>query len=309
MSENKKKAENMENMIKEMPEGTPEKKAWHISGFLGLLLFLILLVLSAWSFVAGVRQETGFLALAGTLLILAATVLLTCFTVVQPNTASVIIFFGKYAGVIRENGFYLTLPLRSAKKVSLRVRNFNSEKLKVNDAGGNPIEIAAVVVFKVVNAAKALLDVNNYEQFVAIQSETALRHVAAQYPYDDFDDLAGVSLRRNADEVSARLQVELQERLKVAGVQIIETRLTHLAYATEIASAMLQRQQAAAILAARQIIVDGAVGMAQMAIEKLETEAHLSIDEERKLNMINNLLVSIITDRASQPVINVGSMY
>ncbi len=298
-----------ENKIKDMPEGTLEKPAWKLSGFLGLLAFLALLLISVWLFILGVRHDAGFLALLGALLMLAVLALVTGLTVVQPNTAAVVTFFGKYAGVIRDNGFFLALPCKSAKKVSLRVRNFNSEKLKVNDAGGNPIEIAAVVVFKVVNAAKALLDVNNYEQFVAIQSETALRHVAAQYPYDDFDDLAGVSLRRNADEVSARLQVELQERLKVAGVQIIETRLTHLAYATEIASAMLQRQQAAAILAARQIIVDGAVGMAQMAIEKLETEANLIIDEERKLNMINNLMVSIITDRASQPVINVGSMY
>jgi len=299
----------IENKINDMVEGTAEKPAWRVSGFVGLLAFLLLLVFTVWCMIGGVRQESGLLVLLGTLLMLAALALMTGLTVVQPNTAAVITFFGKYAGVIRENGFFLAVPFKSAKKVSLRVRNFNSEKLKVNDAGGNPIEIAAVVVFKVVNAAKALLDVNNYEQFVAIQSETALRHVAAQYPYDDFDDLAGVSLRRNADEVSARLQVELQERLKIAGVQVIETRLTHLAYATEIASAMLQRQQAAAILAARQIIVDGAVGMAQMAITKLEEDANLNLDDERKLHMINNLMVSIVADRSSQPVINVGSMY
>ena len=202
----------------------------------------------------------------------------------------------------------MVTPFSSAKKVSLRVRNFNSEKLKVNDTNGNPIEIAAVVVFRVIDSAKAILDVNNYEQFVEIQSETSLRHVAAQYPYDDFDD-GHFSLRSNSDEVSKELLTELQERLKIAGVEIMEARLTHLAYATEIASAMLQRQQATAILAARQIIVDGAVGMAQMALAKLEKDGDLELDEERKVNMINNILVSIITDRSSQPVINVGSMY
>jgi len=298
-----------ETKIKTLAEGTAEKPAWKISGFLGLLGALLLLVLTVWCLIGGVRQGSALLVLLGVLLLLAAFMPLTGLTTVQPNTAVVITFFGKYVGVIRHNGFFLAVPFKSGKKISLRVRNFNSEKLKVNDAGGNPIEIAAVVVFKVVNSAKALLDVNNYEQFVAIQSETALRHVAAQYPYDDFDDLAGVSLRRNADEVSARLQVELQERLKIAGVEVLETRLTHLAYATEIASAMLQRQQAAAILAARQIIVDGAVGMAQMAITKLEEESDLRLDDERKLHMINNLMVSIITDRSSQPIINVGSMY
>ena len=210
--------------------------------------------------------------------------------------------------MIRDDGIWLVTPFSTAKKVSLRVRNFNSEKLKVNDESGNPIEIATVVVYRVTDAAKALLDVNNYQQFVEIQSETSLRHVAAQYPYDDFDE-GRISLRRNGDEVSAQLQAELQERLAVAGVQIMEARLTHLAYATEIASAMLQRQQAAAILAARQIIVDGAVGMAQMAIVKLEEDSGYKLDEERKMNMINNLMVSIITDRSSQPVINVGSMY
>ena len=166
-----------------------------------------------------------------------------------------------------------------------------------------------MVVFRVIDAAKALLDVNNYEQFVEIQAETSLRHVAAQYPYDDFDDENKLCLRRNGDEVSAQLKEELQNRLAVAGVEIMDARLTHLAYATEIASAMLQRQQAAAILAARQIIVDGAVGMAQMAIGKLETEGGFDLDDERKVNMINNIMVSIITDKSSQPVINVGSMY
>ena len=203
---------------------------------------------------------------------------------VQPNQATALTFFGKYLGSVRETGIWLTVPLCIRKKVSLRVRNFNSVKLKVNDVEGNPVEIAAVVVFKVVDSAKALFDVDDYEKFVEIQSETALRHVATKYPYDDFEGCSQ-SLRGNAEEVSAELGQELQVRLAIAGVHVIESRLTHLAYATEIASAMLQRQQATAIVSARQKIVEGAVGMAQMAIEMLQRE------------------------RAAQPVINTGNIY
>ena len=288
--------------------GISERPAQKVSGFLSLLAVVALLALSILFIVIGGRGGNGWLIALSILLFCAAFVLCCGLVIVQPNTAAVITFFGNYKGVIRDDGVWMVVPFSSSKKVSLRVRNFNSEKLKVNDEGGNPIEIAAVVVYRVVDAAKALLDVNNYEQFVEIQSETSLRHVAAQYPYDDFDE-GRISLRRNGDEVSKQLMEELQQRLQVAGVEIMEARLTHLAYATEIASAMLQRQQAAAILAARQIIVDGAVGMAQMAIVKLEEEAGCQLDEERKMNMINNLMVSIITDRSSQPVINVGSMY
>lgn len=287
----------------EIRGSSTEYAAAKMSGFFALLAILILLVLCVICFIGG-----SWLIVLGILLFCAAFVLCCGLVIVQPNTAALIMFFGKYKGVIRDDGIWLVTPFSTAKKVSLRVRNFNSEKLKVNDESGNPIEIATVVVYRVTDAAKALLDVNNYQQFVEIQSETSLRHVAAQYPYDDFDE-GRISLRRNGDEVSAQLQAELQERLAVAGVQIMEARLTHLAYATEIASAMLQRQQAAAILAARQIIVDGAVGMAQMAIVKLEEDSGYKLDEERKMNMINNLMVSIITDRSSQPVINVGSMY
>ena len=285
-----------------------ERPAPRISGFASLALFIILVAASTVLFVMGIRQS-GWLIAGGLALFCLSFALLCGFVIVKPNTAAVITFFGKYKGVIRRHGFHMVTPFSGSAKISLRVRNFNSEKLKVNDANGNPIEIAAVVVFKVVDAAKALLDVNNYEQFVEIQAETSLRHVAAQYPYDDFDDDGKLCLRRNADEVSAQLLTELQSRLSVAGVEIMDARLTHLAYATEIASAMLQRQQAAAILAARQIIVDGAVGMAQMAIEKLEAEGGFELDDERKVNMINNIMVSIITDKSSQPVINVGSMY
>jgi regulator of protease activity HflC (stomatin/prohibitin superfamily) len=230
-----------------------ENKAWFINGFLGILLIIVLLVLAAFSFVNG---KVGF----ALLLVIPAVILATGITIIQPNQSVVVVFFGKYMGSIRSSGLYLTVPLSLRKTVSLRVRNFNSKKLKVNDVEGNPIEIAAVIVFKVVDSAKAVFDVDHYEEFVEIQSETAVRHVATRYPYDTFEDNQ-LSLRGNADEVSSELSVELQERLKVAGVEVIEARLTHLAYSTEIASAMLQRQQATAIISARQKIVEGAVGM------------------------------------------------
>lgn len=202
----------------------------------------------------------------------------------------------------------MTIPFSDRKKVSLRVRNFNSARLKVNDVEGNPVEIAAVIVFRVVDSAKALFQVDNYNSFVEIQSESALRHVASKYPYDLFEE-TGYSLRGNAEEVAAELTEELQHRLSVAGVEVMEARLTHLAYATEIASAMLQRQQAAAIVAAREKIVEGAVSMVQMAIGKLQAEGVVELDEERKAAMINNLLVAVVSDRSAQPVINSGSIY
>src|SRR5690606_18593341 len=195
------------------------------------------------------------------------------------NQAQVVTFFGKYMGSIRESGLFLTIPLSLRRTVSLRVRNFNSNKLKVNDVEGNPIEIAAVVVFKVVDSAKAVFDVDDYEEFVEIQSETAIRHVAGKYPYDDFND-GDVSLRGNSDIVSEELAKNIQERLNVSGVEVIEARLTHLAYSTEIASAMLQRQQASAILAARKKIVEGAVSMATLAVEHLQQDGVLELDEE-----------------------------
>ncbi len=294
--------------MNETKQTIQEKPAWKINGFIAIFLSLAFLALSVFLFINMVQSGGAYKAILATLAILIAFVFLLGLVVVQPNTAKVITFFGKYTGVLRENGIWMVVPFSTSKKVSLRVRNFNSEKLKVNDVNGNPIEIAAVIVFKVIDSAKAVFDVNSYEQFVEIQSETSLRHVAAQYPYDDFDS-GNFSLRSNADEVSQELLKELQSRLQIAGVEIMEARLTHLAYATEIASAMLQRQQAAAILAARQIIVEGAVGMAQMAIEKLEQEGQFDLDNERKVNMINNIMVSIITDKSSQPVINVGSMY
>lgn len=203
---------------------------------------------------------------------------------------------------------YLTVPLTNKSTVSLRVRNFNSAILKVNDLQGNPVEIAAVIVFKVVDTSKALFSVEDYEQFVEIQSESAIRHVASEYAYDNFGDGEALTLRSNPTEVSNHLTEELQERLNVAGVKIIETRLTHLAYATEIASAMLQRQQSQAILSARKIIVEGAVSITEGAISRLANETDLELSDNQKLQLINNMMVSIINERGSQPVINTGKI-
>ncbi|OAB45777.1 SPFH domain-containing protein [Paenibacillus antarcticus] len=278
-----------------------ENKAWSISGFVGLLLMLGFIALAIYSLI-----NDG--VVLGVISIVIAVTLLASFTVVQPNQAQVITFFGKYIGSIRSSGFWMTIPFSFQKKVSLRVRNFNSVKLKVNDIEGNPIEIAAVVVFRVTDSAKALFEVEKYEVFVEIQSETALRHVASKYPYDRFEG-NGYSLRGNAEEVAAELGEELQKRLQVAGVEVIETRLTHLAYATEIASAMLQRQQASAIISAREKILEGAVTMVQMAITRIETEGIVQLDEERKAAMINNLMVAIVSDRSAQPIINTGTIY
>ncbi|MBT2292868.1 SPFH domain-containing protein [Paenibacillus albidus] len=241
-------------------------------------------------------------------LFVVAGILCTCITIVQPNKSVVVTFFGQYVGTIKVSGMWAVIPFSIRKTVSLRVRNFNSATLKVNDVEGNPIEIAAVIVFKVINSAKALFDVDKYMAFVEIQSETALRHVASKYPYDNFD-ISGMSLRANADEIAKELASELQARLSLSGVEVIEARLTHLAYATEIASTMLQRQQASAILSARQIIVEGAVGMVDMAIRQLRESGVVELDEERKAAMINNLMVAIVSERGASPVINAGSLY
>jgi regulator of protease activity HflC (stomatin/prohibitin superfamily) len=279
-----------------------EQKAWYINGFIGIGGIVLLLIVGFFFLV----QE---LFLPAILFFIIAVLLATGITIVHPNQAKVLTFFGRYFGTIRDSGLFLTVPLTVRKNVSLRVRNFTSSKLKVNDIQGNPIEIAAVVVFRVIDSAKAVFDVDDYEQFVEIQSEAAIRHVATKYPYDTFEDDNEVTLRGNADVISDVLAAELQERLRVAGVEVVEARLTHLAYSPEIAGAMLQRQQAAAILAARKKIVQGAVSMAQMAIEQLDKENILELDDERKAAMVNNLMVAIVSERATQPVINTGSLY
>lgn len=278
-----------------------EKPVFHINGYLGLILVLVILGLGAYLSVVG----WGVL---GAILVVLAVLAASSLTIIGPNQSKVLTFFGRYIGTIKESGLYLTVPLTTKITVSLRVRNFNSAILKVNDLQGNPVEIAAVIVFKVVDTSKALFAVEDYEKFVEIQSESAIRHVASEYAYDNFGDHQALTLRSNPTEVSNHLTEELQARLEVAGVQIIETRLTHLAYATEIASAMLQRQQSQAILSARKIIVEGAVSITEGAIEQLAAETDLHLTDNQKLQLINNMMVSIINERGSQPVINTGKV-
>lgn len=278
-----------------------EKPVFHINGYLGLILVLVILGLGAYLSVVG----WGVL---GAILVVLAVLAAGSLTIIGPNQSKVLTFFGRYIGTIKESGLYLTVPLTTKATVSLRVRNFNSAILKVNDLQGNPVEIAAVIVFKVVDTSKALFAVEDYEKFVEIQSESAIRHVASEYAYDNFGDHQALTLRSNPTEVSNHLTEELQARLEVAGVQIIETRLTHLAYATEIASAMLQRQQSQAILSARKIIVEGAVSITEGAIEQLAAETDLHLTDNQKLQLINNMMVSIINERGSQPVINTGKV-
>ena len=284
-----------------------EKQTFHINGYLGLFVLLIVLLGDAFLVYTGVTNEQPTFVILSILIAIIICLFASSLTIVSPNQAKAILFFGQYLGSIKDNGLFITTPLTQKINVSLKVRNFNSATLKVNDLDGNPIEISAVVVFKVVDTAKALFDVDQYQEFVEIQSETAIRHIVSQYPYDTFND-DDLTLRGNTSETSAELAKELQERLAVAGVEVIETRLNHLAYATEIASAMLQRQQARAILAARQTIVEGAVSMTQMALEQIQDGQDIVFTDDRKVHLINNLLVSIITDKGTQPVINTGDV-
>ncbi len=232
------------------------------------------------------------------------------FVVVQPNESRVLILFGRYVGTLVEAQLWWANPFTVLwrQRISLRVRNFQSERIKVNDASGNPIEIAAVVVWQVVDTAKAVFDVEDFEQFVTVQSETALRHLANQYPYDDYAQVKA-SLRGNAEEISDNLQAELQSRLRTAGIEVLEARLTHLAYAPEIAEVMLRRQQAEAILAARKTMVTGAVGLVQMALAQLADSDLVELDPERKAAMVANLMVVLSGDHSPTPVINTGSLY
>ncbi|MCM3225115.1 SPFH domain-containing protein [Terribacillus saccharophilus] len=277
-----------------------EKQAASLNGFLGVLIILA----CAGAGIFSLMQEAIVIAVV---LILVALLLVTGIVIVPPNQAYVVTFFGKYIGTIRANGLFLTIPLTTRQRITLRIRNFNSKTLKVNDIEGNPIEIAAVIVYRVVDTAKAAFNVDDYEEFVAIQSEAAVRHIASNYPYDNFNE-SGFSLRENGDEITGKLQAELEARLNEAGVEVMEARFTHLAYSTEIAQAMLQRQQAAAIIAARKMIVEGAVGMSMDAVEALN-EGDLELDPERKAQMVNNLMVAIVSDRGTQPVVNNGSLY
>ena len=291
-----------------------EIKAWTINGLAAaaiasvLLITSVLLVFRSTSVVDNKLLYPTTFAIGSTLLLLAGLSVLGFF-VVQPNQAEVLILFGRYIGSVRESGLYWTLPLVvQRRRISLRVRNFNSEQLKVNDAQGSPIEIAAVVVWRVVDSAKAIFDVETFSEFVAIQSETALRALASRYPYDIYE-LEAQSLRGNPDDVAEALKRETQARLEVAGVEVIDARITHLAYAPEIAQAMLRRQQAVAVIAAKERIVEGAMGMVEMALTRLSEKRVVELDEERKAAMVNNLLVALVSENATQPIINTGTLY
>jgi regulator of protease activity HflC (stomatin/prohibitin superfamily) len=268
---------------------------------LGLVAVLIAL---------GVGSLGSGLRIAGGVVVVAVVLIGPGFVVVEPNESRVLILFGRYVGTLTEARLWWVNPFTVIwrTRISLRVRNFQSERIKVNDASGNPIEIAAVVVWRVIDTAKTVFDVEDFQQFVTVQSETALRHLANQYPYDDYTQ-GTTSLRGNADEVRDGLQAELQTRLRTAGIEVIETRLTHLAYAAEIAEVMLRRQQAEAIVAARKTMVQGAVGLVHMALGQLADSDLVELDAERKAAMVANLMVVLSGDHSPTPVINTGSLY
>ena len=288
---------------------TQERRVSAMSGAIGLTVSIALFALCLYVTVQAKLQDNPMILLYGTLPLafLGSLSVIGLFTV-QPNQAVVLVLFGTYVGTVRDSGWWWTNPFNSRKRISLRVRSLNGHMIKVNDQAGNPVEIAAVVVWRVLDTAQATFDVDNYEEFVPVQSETAVRHLASEYPYDDPDHDA-ISLRGSTDKVSEFLRTELQARLRQAGVEVIEARLSHLAYAPEIAGAMLQRQQAAAIIAARQRIVDGAVGMVEMALERLSANRVVELDEERKAAMVSNLLVVLCGERAATPVLNAGTLH
>ena len=302
-------------------QAVTERKAVRINGFVGLVILIALIVVDIYliySVVAEARLAARYhggppvealqVLWAFFPMVFVTVVWASGLLVVQPNEARVLVLFGKYIGSVRDSGFWWVNPFAVKKHVSLRIRNFNSEKIKVNDSHGNPIEIAAVVVWRVVDSARSLFDVENYEQFVSIQSETAIRALASEYPYDAQDEQR-TSLRGNPQEVAESLKGQLEARLQVAGVEVIESRISHLAYASEIAQLMLRRQQAQAIIAARQKIVEGAVGMVEMALKMLSEQKIVDLDQEKKATMVNNLLVALVSESEVQPVINTGTLY
>jgi regulator of protease activity HflC (stomatin/prohibitin superfamily) len=285
-----------------------ERKARGFTGW-GMLFTLVVLL---FFFLAGLitfaRAEEGWSTLAWAIALAVDVFLLCGFIVVNPNEAKVVQLFGTYKGTLREMGFWWMNPLMSKRRISLRIRNFETPKLKINDHDGNPIEIGAVVVWKVVDSAEAAFEVDDYENFVHVQSESALRNMATSHPYDAHQE-GQMSLRANTAEIATHLKKEIQDRLSKAGVEVLESRISHLAYAPEIASAMLRRQQATAIVAARQKYVEGAVGMVEMALELLSRKNIVQLDEERKAAMVSNMLVVLCSDQHTQPVINTGSLY
>jgi len=281
-----------------------ERRAFRAPGFLMLLLAIILIGVAL---IALGQDRPGLSGAVLTVVVILEIAILSGLTVVNPNEARVVQFFGRYVGTVNQAGFHWTVPLSTKRRLSLRVRNFETARLKVADADGNPVEIAAVVVWRVVDTFKAAFGVDNHIDYVAVQSEAAVRHLATSYPYEAHD--TGRTSLRDGTAVADELSAELGERVALAGVEVLESRITHLAYAPEIAQAMLARQQASAIVAARFKIVEGAVGMVQNALEKLREEHVVELDEERKAQMVANLLVVLCGDRNAQPVVNAGTLY
>lgn len=280
-----------------------EKTVSAMSGYLGIILEVLILALAILSVIV---RNPLFIAITFFLFFFIAI----GFTVVNPNEAVALVLFGDYRGTIRKNGFFWVNPFLVRKKVSLRARNFNSEPIKVNDKIGNPIMIGLVLVWKVEDTFKALFAVDEFEHFVVVQSEAALRKLAGLYPYDNFEDHdAVITLRAGGEEVNHELEKEIIDRLKIAGIEVIEARINYIAYASEIASAMLRRQQAAAIVSARFKIVEGAVSMVEMALDQLSSKDIVDLDEERKAAMVSNLMVVLCGDKDATPVVNTGTLY
>ncbi|MCW3162283.1 SPFH domain-containing protein [Chryseobacterium oryctis] len=286
-----------------------EKILKPMSGYLTLVICLGLFVAAVYLFITGVDNNITFVILA------VLCFILSCFflkglMIIQPNHSRVLNFFGKYVGTVKENGLFFINPLYSSQKISLRSENLQGQTLKVNDKMGNPIEIAAVIVWKVGDTYKAAYEVERYTEYVRMQSEAAVRHLAVSFPYDNLEDEhADITLRDGGDQVNKILEQELLERLAPAGIIIQEARITHLAYASEIAGAMLQRQQATAIVAARTKIVEGAVGMVDLALKKLSEDNIVELDDERKAAMVSNLMVVLCGEKAATPILNAGTLY
>ena len=285
-----------------------EKSIRALSGGLAALALLGAVAAGVALFLFGVGVGEAAIVVASVLLEIVALVSLFGLFVVNPNEARVLQLFGRYVGTVRQQGLRWANPLYTKKRISVRVRNFETERSKVNDTDGNPVEIASVVVWKVVDTAEASFEVDDYVDFVHVQSEAAVRNLATQYPYDTQAD-GQLSLRGDTEHIASQLKTEIQGRLHAAGVEVLEARITHLAYAPEIAAAMLQRQQAGAIIDARGRIVEGAVGMVQMALERLSSQDIVELDEERKATMVSNLLVVLCGDKGTQPVLNTGTLY
>ena len=285
-----------------------EKVIRPLPGLPTVFVVLGILGLTGWQFINAVQRQAPVGIIAGLLVFVLIAVALGGFLVVQPNEAKVLTLFGKYSGSVKEAGFWWVNPFTRKMRISLRTRNFETAKLKVNDAHGNPIEIGSIVVWRVVDTAEAMFEVDDYEHYVKVQSESAVRGLASSYPYDAHNT-GEAALSSHAAEVAANLMAQVQERLGKAGVQVIEARISHLAYAQEIAQAMLQRQQAGAIIAARYRIVEGAVGMVENALELLAQKNILHLDDERKAAMVSNLLVVLCGERGTQPVVNAGTLY